>query len=158
MNSFVIHVTIIMAFYIIGAYATTDILRLLKGSSLSVWEPYCYCVQCGTRIALRDQVPVIGYVLSCGKCRRCKRKILFSNLFLEIFLFSFMTVIAVYTKFSWIGYCLCLCLYESTKVYFLVKTGRRKNKFILNIMFSLLSNIVIFSFLAFLFSISHLGE
>lgn len=154
MGSLVIYIAIIIAFYIIGAYATTDILRLLKNGHYFVWESDCYCFLCGERILLRDQFPIIGYVLSHGKCRHCQRRIPFSDLFLEIFLFSSMAGIAVWTGFSWVGFWLCICLYELTKACYLVKAGPREDRFILNILYSVLSNIVVFSLLAFLFLVA----
>lgn len=48
--------------------------RLPKGES--ILKPiYSYCPECGNRLGKRDLIPVLSYILSLGKCRRCKKKI-----------------------------------------------------------------------------------
>jgi prepilin signal peptidase PulO-like enzyme (type II secretory pathway) len=61
MATMIIRTAIIMCFYIIGAYATTDIVRLLKGARLAVWTQSCYCPVCNNCIKLVEQIPIISY-------------------------------------------------------------------------------------------------
>ena len=75
MQALIVHFFIIFAFYILSAYATTDILRLLKGSTLPVNSAHCYCPNCNSKIALKDQIPILSYFLNHGKCRVCGCKI-----------------------------------------------------------------------------------
>ena len=59
MEQLILRIGICFTFYILGAYATTDILRLLKGSAVSVTAPDCYCPICHNKIALKEQLPII---------------------------------------------------------------------------------------------------
>lgn len=154
--SYIVKFTIIVSFYIIGAYATTDILRLLNGAHTAVWNPDCYCPICGKKIRLRDQLPMVSYWLNHGSCKWCGSKIPFSDIFLEIFIFAILSLSAVITKFSWVGFVVCVCLYQVVKLFYMVKTGRRKDGFWKNIVFSILANLIIFSLTAFLFLINRL--
>lgn len=67
MQALIVHFFIIFAFYILSAYATTDILRLLKGSTLPANSAHCYCPNCNSKIALKDQIPILSYFLNHGK-------------------------------------------------------------------------------------------
>lgn len=156
MRTYIARFAIFFAFYIIGAYATTDILRLLNGAHAAVWNPDCYCPVCGKKIRLRDQLPMISYWLNHGSCRWCGSKIPFSDIFLEIFVFAAMSLTAILTKCSWAGFAACVCLYQFVKLSYMVKAGCRKDGFLKNIVASILSNLIIFSFTAFLFLINHL--
>lgn len=147
---------IFISFYILGAYATTDILRLLQGAQLMEWNTECYCPICGGRIRLRDQLPILGYLLNKGTCRQCGSKIPFSDIFLEIFLFIGTSVIAVGMKFTWIGFLLDVLFYQAVKLFYLIKNGLRRDKRLKNIGYSLMSNTVIFSLIAILFGLLHL--
>lgn len=62
MQEYLLYFSLYFVFYIMGAYATTDILRLLKGSTVKVNAPDCYCPICHNKIALRDQLPIISYI------------------------------------------------------------------------------------------------
>ena len=84
MSMHIIHISIVFAFYIIGAFSTTDILRLLNGQTASVSDPYCYCPVCGNKIPLYDQIPIFSYFINHQKCRFCGSKIPPSELFLEL--------------------------------------------------------------------------
>ncbi len=68
MKTALVYFSIYFAFYILGAYATTDILRLLKGSTLYVNARDCYCPICHNRILLKDQIPLFSYLKNKGKC------------------------------------------------------------------------------------------
>lgn len=157
MKAIIIRMAICFAFYILGAYATTDILRLLKGSTVAVNAPDCYCPVCHTKIALRDQLPIISYFKNHGSCRNCKSSIPISDLFLEIFLFLTMTLLSILLNFNWLAFALCIAVYEITKIIFLCRLGRRESAFIKNLMISLATNIALFALLAFLFALAQIG-
>ncbi len=156
MDTVIIHILICFVFYIIGAYATTDILRLLKGSTTSINAPDCYCPVCHHKIALQDQIPVFSYLKNHGACHNCKSPIPVSDLFLEIFLFVLLSGAAFLLDFSWSACLLCIFLYETTKAVFLLLCGRRQDAFFSNLLLSLRNNAVIFSMVAFLFQLEHL--
>ena len=58
---------------IIGSYLNVVAYRLPKGKPL-FWPPSS-CPVCGARIAIRDNVPILGWILLKGKCRNCSQPI-----------------------------------------------------------------------------------
>lgn len=155
METYILSSAICFCFYILGAYATTDILRLLKGSSVSVNAPDCYCPICNHKILLRDQLPIISYLLNHGACRNCKSKIPFSDLFLEIFLFLTLSLSSVLLRFSLTAYLLCILIYECTKLFFILRFGKRETAFLKNFAVSLFNNLLLFGFIGILFALFH---
>ena len=151
MLKLITRLVILLAYYIMGAYATTDILRLLKGSTLSVNAPDCYCPICGHKIALIHQVPIVAYFFNKKACPYCKSHIPVSEIFLESFLFGGATVICLLFQFGWIAYLINLFLYEGTKITLLIKKGRREEGFRRNLFRSVGNNVVLFGMIAFLF-------
>lgn len=151
MNTLIINFAIFFSFYILGAYATTDILRLLKGSTRSVTASECYCPICRSKIALKDQLPIFAYIKNRGQCQSCGSKIPLSDLFLEIFLFLLLSCIGILSRFSWTGFVLCVFAYEFTKLIFLLRFGKRETDFPKNLLLSLLNNMILFGIVAFLF-------
>lgn len=149
----VARVCILFAFYILSAYATTDILRLLKGSTLPVNSAHCYCPNCNSKIALKDQIPILSYFLNHGKCKSCGCKIPPNDLFLEIFFFLSFSAITVLFRFRWTAYFLCVALYEIVKCIFIIIHGRREKDFAKNLLCSLRNNLLLFLFLAFPFAL-----
>lgn len=156
MQAFIIRFTICIAFYVIGAYATTDILRLLKGSTSSINAHHCYCPICHNKIALKDQLPIIAYFKNHGACRHCKSPIPVSDLFLEIYLFLLLSGIAIIFDFNWFAFLLCVISYEITKAVFIIKNGARESGFCKNLLLSLVNNIVLFTLIAFLFLLAQI--
>lgn len=53
----------------VGSFLNVVICRLPFGLSLS--HPPSSCPKCGARIMARDNIPVLGWLLLAGKCRRC---------------------------------------------------------------------------------------
>lgn len=151
MSRTLLYIAIIMVFYIMGAYATTDILRLVKGSTLSINAPHCYCPKCQSKIRLKDQIPIVSYILGGGKCRNCKSPIPIFDLFFELFIFVLLSAIAICLRFHWTAYLCCICAYELTKVIFIAIYKPRENAFVKNLLHSLMNNLVIFALLGFLF-------
>lgn len=156
MQIHVIHITICFTFYVLGAYATTDILRLLKGCSVSINEPFCYCPICQNKISLKDQLPIISYLKNHGCCSNCKSHIPISDLFMEIYLFLSLSSISILFHFSWVAYILCILCYESTKIVFILICGHREQHFCRNLFASVRNNIVIFLLVGILFLIAQL--
>jgi leader peptidase (prepilin peptidase)/N-methyltransferase len=58
---------------VIGSYLNVVAYRLPRGKPL-FWPPSA-CPACGNRIAIRDNVPVLGWILLKGKCRNCGQPI-----------------------------------------------------------------------------------
>lgn len=156
MQQIVIRLAIVFTFYIVGAYATTDILRLLKGSSFAVSSRDCFCPICKSRIRLIDQVPIIAYIKNQGKCRSCGSKIPESEFLLEIFLFCILTAISFVFQFRMTAFAGCLLVYEVTKMAYLIKYGKRTDCFCKNLILSLLNNMLIFGLIFVLFVIAQL--
>ncbi len=155
MKIMILHFFLYFTFLLLGAYATTDILRLLKGSATPVNAPDCHCPKCGYRIPLTCQIPVFSYIWNKGKCRGCHAPIPFTDLFLELFLFMGCSVISTALRFSWISYAFCILLYEGTKLLFLLRMGAREDRFAANLLISLRNNALFFLLLAFLFALCH---
>lgn len=156
MKVFVARAAVFVGFYIMSAYATTDILRLLKGSTLSVNDAKCYCPVCRAPIALRDQIPIVSCLKNRGACRNCGSKIPAKDVFLEIFLFGAFCAAAVFMRFRWAGFWACVGLYEGTKLVFLLFCGKRKSDFKKNLAVSLTNNLLLFAMLAFFFALAQL--
>ena len=58
---------------IVGSFANVCIHRLPRGES--VVTPPSHCPACGKRIAARDNVPLVSYLLLRGRCRHCRTRI-----------------------------------------------------------------------------------
>lgn len=156
MYLFSIRAAIHFIFYILGAYATTDILRLTRCGSAPVSAPDCYCPKCGQKLRLRDQLPIFSYFWNKGRCRSCHSPIPFSDLFLELFLFVSMSAAAILTHYTWFGFFSCLLLYELTKLLFILIAGKRELDFSKNLLRSLLNNLFLFGITALVFAFHYL--
>jgi len=85
---------------IFGSYATLFAYRLPLGESCfgRYFGPKSRCPECGSTILTRDLIPLLNWVFTLGRCRKCKTKIPRTHLFIE-----FSTTIAFllcYLKFS----------------------------------------------------------
>lgn len=67
---------------ILGSFLNVCIFRIPKGKSI-VYPPSC-CMKCGTRIPSYYLIPVLGYMLSHGKCFSCNKKISIQYPLIEI--------------------------------------------------------------------------
>jgi leader peptidase (prepilin peptidase)/N-methyltransferase len=54
----------------VGSFLNVCILRIPEG--LSIVSPPSRCPQCGHPIRIRDNIPVVSYLLLGGKCRDCR--------------------------------------------------------------------------------------
>lgn len=156
MNDILIRIVIIYSFCIWGAYATTDILRLLNGAVLPVWKSSCHCPVCKTKIRLLDQIPVFSYICNKGKCRTCNNRIPLSDLFLELFIMIGFTFLAVCTDFSWQCLIFLIAAYEMLKIGCCFVFGIRQDGFVKNLFYSLFTNAIIFIMVSFLFLLRYL--
>lgn len=149
MKFLIVRFSILFIFYVLSAYATTDILRLLKGSALPVNSVSCYCPNCNNKIALKDQIPILSYIFNHGRCKACGCKIPPNDLFLEVFFFLSFSSVNLLFHFKWIAYFLCIAFYEVVKCLFLFRYGKREYEFMKNLTHSLINNFFLFLFLAF---------
>ena len=70
---------IVFSFYILGAYATTDILRLLKGgkdTEMEVSGRGCFCPVCSVEIYLYEQIPIFAYLVKKDVVKSVSRRYL----------------------------------------------------------------------------------
>lgn len=58
---------------VIGSFLNVAIARLPERRSL--WGPRSACPGCGAAIAWHDNIPVLSFVLLCGRCRACGMRI-----------------------------------------------------------------------------------
>ncbi len=149
---------ICLAFYIIGAYSTTDIIRLTSKTSLSVSDHSCYCLSCGHPLSPSDQIPIISYIVSRGECRYCNKKISSLEFILECFFTISLSLIALITSCSAIGFVLIVALYESIKFLLIYLLKPRHQLFVKELCLSLLHNVLIFFIIGILFLFHHIIE
>lgn len=157
MKTYFVYLCIYITFYILGGYSTTDILRLLSGSTLSINYPYCCCPVCNAKIKLTAQLPVFAYLKNKGQCYNCKSKIPISELLMELLVCIPMCLIATIFHFSWCSYWLCVLYYELFKCGLLIYKGKRETDFFKNLIFSLANNLILFLILAFFFALAHVA-
>ncbi|MBQ8509991.1 MAG: prepilin peptidase [Clostridia bacterium] len=54
---------------VMGAYTNTLEYRLRSG--MSMVEKDCHCTSCGCVLQLRDQIPLLSWLMLRGRCRNC---------------------------------------------------------------------------------------
>ncbi len=155
-EQFIIRIAICICFYFIGAYATTDILRLLKGNGQNVNKGGCVCSNCGYRIRLWDQIPIFSYLAHLGKCKNCKNPIPPENFYLEVAMFGYMTFISFLNNFGFWAYISCIVFYEGVKLCMILYKGGKEEDFKKNLESSIRMNILIFALLGFLFLVTNI--
>lgn len=135
---------IIMTYYILGAYATTDIIRLASGAGHEVLSSDSFCSSCGHVIRLRDQIPIFAFLVNKGKCHYCKCKIPAENFILEIIVFLPLSIISLCLNFTYTAFGISVLYYEIVKLVYLIIKGKRKDSFTGNLTKSFLMNAIIF--------------
>jgi len=101
---------------IIGSFLNVLIYRMPIGKSIV--KPRSYCPQCKKPIKFYDNIPVISFIVLCGKCRGCKAKISLQYPLVEIFTaftfwisYSFyFSISPIYTLFTIIFLCIMVVL------------------------------------------------
>lgn len=120
---------ICFSYFIIGGLATTNILRLLKGSTLHVYSSKCACSNCGMKIGFFNQMPIVSYIACRGKCLQCKIPIPVGPLLLEIVVFVGMSVISALGGFSPVSVICSFLYYELIRIACIIKKGKREKSF-----------------------------
>lgn len=116
-------------FYNIGGLATTNMLRLTKGNTLTIHSPECICDNCGSKIPPLLQFPIISFIICKGKCRNCGCKIPIYPLLLEIVTFIGMSAISLIFSFSTLGIFLSFIYYELVRIAVVCIRGKRNESF-----------------------------
>lgn len=114
----------------ISGLATTNILRLTSGNTLSVLDSKCVCGNCGTAISPLFQLPIISYIVCKGKCRNCKTSIPIDALILEVIVLADLFITLLCFDFSVIGVTVSFISYEIIRVIVIIRKGRRENNFV----------------------------
>ncbi len=135
---------VVFAHYVIGAYGTTDMIRLKNGSDLSVDNEKAYCPSCGHELALYEQIPIISFIVYKGKCRYCGEPIPPEHEVIETSVFVGMTLIAIASGFSRWGLILNVIFYEGLKFLFLMIGKKRGVTSKKEVMKSLKKNTAVF--------------
>ena len=148
---------VVLAHYIIGAYGTTDMIRLKSGSSLSVDNEKAYCPSCGHELALHEQIPIVSFILHRGKCKYCGAPIPPEHELIETVVFAGMTLIAATSGFTWWGLLLNIIFYELFKAVYLITGKKRGVTSREEVMKSLKKNAIVFSLYGLIYSFQFLA-
>ena len=85
---------------VVGSFVNVVIVRLPKSKSLySLVSPPSHCPKCRTRIRWWDNIPVLSYLILCGKCRKCHKRISLRYPIIE--LLTALLFIACRLRFGW---------------------------------------------------------
>ncbi len=134
----------------ISAMGTTDITRLLKGSKYSVMTFNSYCDNCGHKLPLVFQIPILSFLFNKGRCRYCEEKIKISNLLLELIPFLYYSAISFIFNFQDKSVVICFASYEILKIVLVAFYGKKEDKFLKEYTLSIFLNIMIFLMVGFL--------
>lgn len=143
-------------YYNIGGLATTNIIRLTKGNSLSIHSSKCICDNCGATIPPLLQLPIISYLICRGKCKSCGTTIPLFPLLLEIIIFLGMSIVSSLMKYTYIGISFSFLFYEFVRIATILVIGRRTSQFAKQFFIAVLSMIPFYLsalFIAFLYMI-----
>ena len=146
----ILYISIILASYIISAYATTDISRLVSDTKQKYFTLDCYCPNCSHKLSAIDQIPVFSFYINHGKCKYCKTQIPLLDHMLEVGLFLFFTFSNILFKFSLTAFTIQVLCYEVIKI-FIVPFYKKQLPAISHIFTSLVLNILIFGIYSFMF-------
>ncbi len=124
-----IKIGICLCFFIIGGLATTNIFRLLKGSTTNVLDRKCYCPSCNAEISVLNQTPVVSFLWNKGRCRNCYCRIPVDGLIVEIVVFSGMTIISAIGNFSPMNIFFSFVFYELLRIVLILIYGKREQTF-----------------------------
>ncbi len=95
---------------VFGSYATLFAYRLPRGESCfgRYFGKKSRCPNCGFTIITRDLIPLLNWIITCGKCRSCKTKIPRIHLFVE--LSTTILFVACYLNFGFTEIFIVNCL------------------------------------------------
>lgn len=128
-DQMIIVASIFLVYFHISGLATTNILRLTTGCSISILEPKCYCDSCGTTIPPYLQLPIVSYIACKGKCKKCGARIPVFPLLLELLVLIGMFAITVLLNCTFLGVSLSFLFYEFVRISVIVIKGKRSLKF-----------------------------
>lgn len=128
------HTIIIISFFLIyfhiSGLATTNILRLTSGNTLTIMSSKCKCDNCGKKISAFYQLPIVSYIICKGECKNCGTKIPVYPLIMEIAVFIGMFLITVLFEFSVKGVVFSFLYYEVVRITTIQLRGRRNSQFV----------------------------
>jgi possible prepilin peptidase len=78
-----VNVAIFIIGLFFGSFYTLARYRIPK--SIDIVKKPSFCPKCNHKLGLLEQIPVLSYLISGGKCVHCKKKIDNKYLFTEIF-------------------------------------------------------------------------
>lgn len=128
-NELLIKIMICLCYYHICGLATTNILRLTKGNTVTILNSKCSCSSCNANINPFMQLPIISYVIAKGKCLKCGSKIPLDGLILEIGILFGMCFCSVLFSFSPLSVLFSFLLYEIVRIIVIVIKGKRETEF-----------------------------
>ena len=82
---------------LVGSFLNVCIYRLPRGQSIVA--PPSHCPACGKTLTFIELIPVISFLWQRGRCRRCKTKISWRYLCLE--LLTGLLFVILYRHFGW---------------------------------------------------------
>ena len=129
MEKLFIKTALLIIYFHISGLATTNIIRLTAGNTLSILSSECKCDVCKKNISAFYQLPIISYIICKGKCQQCKAQIPLYPFILETTVFIGMSIIAVITDFSVRGVILSFLFYELMRILVIKIKGKRHSQF-----------------------------
>lgn len=138
-NQIIIITALFFVCFHISGLATTNILRLTKGSSSPILASNCYCDSCGARIPPLLQLPIVSYIVCKGKCRSCGAQIPVFPLVLELTILSGMFAITILLKCTFMAVSLSFLFYEMVRIVTVVLLGKRSEQFAKQYLIAVLS-------------------
>ena len=101
----------------VGSFLNVLIYRTPREMSLS--KPASHCTSCGYHLRWYDNIPVLSYLILCGKCRKCKTHIsprymiveIANALFWLLAAFLFWDISPVYAVTSAIASSSLICIF-----------------------------------------------
>jgi leader peptidase (prepilin peptidase)/N-methyltransferase len=98
MYQIVFYLIVALFFASLGSFLTVVYYRIFKEKGkYSIIKPaYSICPSCKHRISIRDNIPVLGYIILGGKCRFCKSPIPIQYFLLEIGMTSVGVLLGYY--------------------------------------------------------------
>lgn len=156
MKSFIVYAALFLIYFHIGGFATTNIIRLTAGNSLSVLSSRCECDSCGCKIPPLLQLPIISFIICRGKCKNCGAQIPLFPLVLEFTVITGMFVISAVFKLTFTGITASFVYYEAIRVAAVLFKGKRSSGFAKNYITAVVSMLPVYAltmFVALLYSV-----
>lgn len=137
----IVIISLFLVYFHISGLATTNILRLTSGCTISVLASKCYCDSCGASIPPLLQLPIVSYIVCKGKCRSCGSHIPLFPLLLEIIVLIGMFGITLLLQCSFWAVSFSFLFYELVRIVTVVLLGKRSEQFAKQYLIAVLSMI-----------------